>query len=172
MKKARSRAPYAEDGAGSSWRIAAPSFWMKSAISASICSQSFCALCRNTNLSGLGSTKTIHVDVRLIAATHRDLQTMIRNNQFREDLFYRLNVCPIEIPPLRERREDIPLLVHYFVLRLSRQMQKRIKSVPKQAMEALVNADWPGNIRELGKLHRALRDLHARGRIECPKCRA
>ena len=97
----------------------------------------------------LGSTKTIHVDVRLIAATHRDLHGMIRNNQFREDLFYRLNVFPIEIPPLRERREDIPLLVHYFVLRHSRQMQKRVKSVPKQAMEALVNADWPGNIRQL-----------------------
>jgi formate hydrogenlyase transcriptional activator len=97
----------------------------------------------------LGSTRTIHVDVRLIAATHRDLHGMIRNNQFREDLFYRLNVFPIEIPPLRERREDIPLLVHYFVLRHSRQMQKRVKSVPKQAMEALVNADWPGNIRQL-----------------------
>ena len=97
----------------------------------------------------LGSTKTIRVNVRLIAATHRDLQAMIRNNQFREDLFYRLNVCPIEIPPLRERREDIPLLVHYFALRHSRQMQKRVKSVPKQAMEALVNADWPGNIRQL-----------------------
>jgi formate hydrogenlyase transcriptional activator len=74
---------------------------------------------------------------------------MIRNSQFREDLFYRLNVFPIEIPPLRERREDIPLLVHYFVSRHSRQMQKCVKSVPKQAMEALVNADWPGNIREL-----------------------
>ena len=97
----------------------------------------------------LGSTKTIHVDVRLIAATHRDLDSMIRNNQFREDLFYRLNVFPIEIPPLRDRRKDIPLLVHYFVLRHSRQMQKRVKSVSKQAMEALVNADWPGNIREL-----------------------
>ena len=97
----------------------------------------------------LGSTKTIRVDVRLIAATHRNLQDMIRNNQFREDLFYRLNVFPIEIPPLRERREDIPLLVHYFVLRHSREMQKRIKSVPKQVMEALVSADWPGNIREL-----------------------
>jgi formate hydrogenlyase transcriptional activator len=97
----------------------------------------------------LGSTKTTQVDVRLIAATHRDLQSMIHNNQFREDLFYRLNVFPIEIPPLRERREDIPLLVHYFALRASRQMQKRIRSVPKQAMEALVNADWPGNIREL-----------------------
>ena len=74
---------------------------------------------------------------------------MIRNNQFREDLFYRLRVFPIEIPPLRERREDIQLLVHFFVSRLSRRMQKRIRSVPKPAMEALVNADWPGNIREL-----------------------
>jgi formate hydrogenlyase transcriptional activator len=97
----------------------------------------------------LGSAKTIGVDVRLIAATHRDLEAMIRNNQFREDLFYRLNVFPIEIPPLRERREDIPLLVHYFVSRHSRTMQKRIRSVPKSAMEMLVNADWPGNIREL-----------------------
>jgi len=97
----------------------------------------------------LGSTRTIHVDVRLIAATHRNLQSMIRNNQFREDLFYRLNVFPIEIPPLRERREDIPLLVNYFVLRASRQMQKRIRFIPRQAMDAFVNADWPGNIREL-----------------------
>jgi len=97
----------------------------------------------------LGSTKTIRVDVRLIAATYRDLQGMIRNNQFRDDLFYRLNVFPIEIPPLRERREDIPLLVHYFVSRHSRQMQKRIKSVSKQSMDALVNAEWPGNIRQL-----------------------
>src|SRR6202453_1655733 len=74
---------------------------------------------------------------------------MIRNNQFREDLFYRLNVFPIEIPPLRERREDIPLLVHYFVSRLSSRMQKRIKSIPKPAMDALSNAAWPGNVREL-----------------------
>jgi formate hydrogenlyase transcriptional activator len=97
----------------------------------------------------LGSSKTIQVDVRLIAATHRDLESMIRNNQFREDLFYRLRVFPIEIPPLRERRDDIRLLVHFFVSRFSRGMQKRIRSVPKPAMEALVNADWPGNIREL-----------------------
>ncbi|HVN20084.1 MAG TPA: sigma 54-interacting transcriptional regulator [Dongiaceae bacterium] len=97
----------------------------------------------------LGSTRTIQVDVRLIAATHRDLAAMIRNNQFREDLFYRLNVFPVEIPPLRDRREDIPLLVHYFVSRLSSRMQKGIKTVPKRALEAIANAPWPGNIRQL-----------------------
>jgi formate hydrogenlyase transcriptional activator len=97
----------------------------------------------------LGSTKNIHVDVRIIAATHRDIPAMIRNGQFREDLFYRLNVFPIEIPPLRERSGDIPLLVHYFVSRLARRMQKQIKTIPKHAMEALISAAWPGNIREL-----------------------
>ncbi len=97
----------------------------------------------------LGSARTINVDVRLIAATHRDLPAMIRDNQFREDLFYRLNVFPIEVPPLRERREDIPLLVHFFVGRLARKMQKRIASIPRHAMDALANSSWPGNIREL-----------------------
>ena len=97
----------------------------------------------------LGSAKTIHVDVRIIAATHRDIAAMIRNGQFREDLFYRLNVFPIEIPPLRDRSGDIPLLVHYFVSRLGRRMQKQIKTIPKHAMEALASAAWPGNIREL-----------------------
>jgi formate hydrogenlyase transcriptional activator len=97
----------------------------------------------------LGSTKTIQVNVRMIAATHRDIGTMIRNNQFREDLFYRLNVFPIKIPPLRDRFGDIPLLVHYFVSRLARRMQKNIKTIPKHAMEALARASWPGNVREL-----------------------
>ena len=97
----------------------------------------------------LGSTKTIQVNVRLIAATHRDISAMIRNNHFREDLFYRLNVFPIEIPPLRERRGDIPLLIHYFVSRLARRMHKNIRTIPKDAMDALVNAPWPGNVREL-----------------------
>ena len=97
----------------------------------------------------LGSTRTIHVDVRLVAATHQDLRAMIRENRFREDLFYRLNVFPIEIPPLRERREDVPLLVHYFVSRFSRQMRKSIRWIPREAMDVLANAPWPGNVREL-----------------------
>jgi formate hydrogenlyase transcriptional activator len=97
----------------------------------------------------LGSTRTIHVNVRLIAATHRDLRAMIREQTFREDLFYRFNVFPIEIPPLRERREDIPLLVHYFVSKFCREMRKQVRFIPRAAMEMLVSCPWRGNIREL-----------------------
>ena len=97
----------------------------------------------------LGSARTIQVNVRIIAATHRNLATMIQEGNFREDLFYRLNVFPIEIPPLRERREDIPLLVNYFVSNLARRMGKEINSVPSHVMEVLTNNDWKGNIREL-----------------------
>jgi formate hydrogenlyase transcriptional activator len=97
----------------------------------------------------LGSSKTIQVNVRLIAATHRDLRAMIREEKFREDLFYRFNVFPIEIPPLRERREDIPLLVNYFVSKVAGRMRRQIKSIPKRAMEMLTNCSWRGNIREL-----------------------
>jgi formate hydrogenlyase transcriptional activator len=97
----------------------------------------------------LGSTRTIQVDVRMIAATHRNLPEMVSNGSFREDLFYRLNVFPIHIPPLRERREDIPLLVNYFVSKTSRRMGKMIESIPDRAMELLTRNSWPGNIREL-----------------------
>ena len=97
----------------------------------------------------LGSSKTIHVNVRLIAATHRDLGAMIKEEKFREDLFYRFNVFPIEIPPLRERREDIPLLVSFFVSKFSARMRKQITSIPRQAMEMLTNCPWKGNVREL-----------------------
>jgi formate hydrogenlyase transcriptional activator len=97
----------------------------------------------------LGSTRTIQVNVRLIAATHRDLRAMIRDEKFREDLFYRFNVFPIEIPPLRERREDIPLLVGFFVSKFSARMRKQIKSIPTQPMEMLTNYPWRGNVREL-----------------------
>ena len=105
----------------------------------------------------LGSSRTIHVNVRLIAATHRDLGAMIREEKFREDLFYRFNVFPIEIPPLRERREDIPLLVNYFVSKLSGRMRRQIRSIPRQAMEMLTNCPWKGNVRELANfLERAV----------------
>ena len=97
----------------------------------------------------LGSAKTIQVNVRIIAATHRDLPAMVREGKFREDLFYRLNVFPIEIPPLRERREDIPLLVNYFVSELSRRMRKQISSIPQRVMEIVTNCPWKGNVREL-----------------------
>jgi formate hydrogenlyase transcriptional activator len=100
----------------------------------------------------LGSSKTIGVNVRLIAATHRDLSAMIRDEKFREDLFYRFNVFPIEIPPLRERREDIPLLVNYFVSKVAGRMRRQIKSIPKPAMEMLTNCPWKGNIRELANV--------------------
>ena len=100
----------------------------------------------------LGSTRTIQVNVRLIAATHRDLRAMIRDEKFREDLFYRFNVFPIEIPPLRERREDIPLLVNYFVSKVAGRMRRQIKSIPKRAMEMLTNCPWKGNIRELANV--------------------
>ena len=97
----------------------------------------------------LGSAKTIQVNVRIIAATHRNLETMIREKTFREDLFYRFNVFPIEIPPLRERREDIPLLVNYFVSKLSQGMRKTIIRVPNDVMDMLVDCPWKGNVREL-----------------------
>jgi formate hydrogenlyase transcriptional activator len=97
----------------------------------------------------LGSTRTNKVDVRLIAATHRDLRKMIRAGAFREDLYYRLSVFPIAVPPLRERPEDIPLLVQYFLARLCRRMHKSISSIPRETMDALTASHWPGNVREL-----------------------
>src|SRR5579859_844400 len=97
----------------------------------------------------LGSTRTMKVDVRVVAATHRDLEEMISKGQFRSDLYYRLNVFPIVIPPLRERPEDIPLLVQHFVEAAAQKMDKTIDTIPSRTMEALVEYRWPGNIREL-----------------------
>jgi formate hydrogenlyase transcriptional activator len=97
----------------------------------------------------LGSTRTVRVDIRLVTATNRDLGQMIASREFREDLFYRLNVFPIPLPPLRERREDIPQLVRYFTQKYARRMNRRIETIPSEAMEALVNWNWPGNVREL-----------------------
>src|SRR5258707_520856 len=97
----------------------------------------------------LGSNRTKKVDVRLVAATNRDLEKMMENREFRSDLYYRLNVFPIRIPPLRERPEDIPLLVRYFIQKYGRRMQKRIESISAVAMRKLLSWYWPGNIREL-----------------------
>jgi formate hydrogenlyase transcriptional activator len=97
----------------------------------------------------LGGTRSISVDVRIVAATNRDLGKMVEERQFRADLYYRFNVFPITLPPLRERRDDIPALVRYFAAQYSERMKKSIKTIPSAAMEALLRYDWPGNIREL-----------------------
>ena len=97
----------------------------------------------------LGSTRTKTVDVRVVAATHRDLEEMIQEKQFRSDLYYRLNVFPISIPPLRERPEDIPQLVRHFAEQFAQRMNKAIDAIPFETMEALTRYSWPGNIREL-----------------------
>jgi DNA-binding NtrC family response regulator len=97
----------------------------------------------------IGGNDPIDVDVRIVAATNRDLRKAVQEGKFREDLFYRLNVIPILIPPLRDRREDVPLLVESFVERLSVEMKRRIEGVSTDAMTALMAHDWPGNVREL-----------------------
>jgi formate hydrogenlyase transcriptional activator len=100
----------------------------------------------------LGGTRTIKVDLRLVAATNRDLTKSISLGGFRSDLYYRLNVFPIRMPPLRERREDIPALVRHFVQKYARQMERHIESVPTETMKALIQSNWPGNVRELENL--------------------
>jgi formate hydrogenlyase transcriptional activator len=123
----------------------------------------------------LGSTQTKKVDVRVVAATHRDLEEMILEKQFRSDLYYRLNVFPIFIPPLRERPEDVPLLVQHFVREAARRLNKIIHAIPSETMISLTQYHWPGNIRELenvieravilspgSSLHVSHRDLQSR----------
>jgi len=97
----------------------------------------------------LGSTRTIRVDVRLVSATNRDLAQMVAGGQFRNDLYYRLNVFPVVLPPLRERRDDIPRLVRHFAHKVARRMGRQIETIPAEAMDVLVQYPWPGNIREL-----------------------
>jgi formate hydrogenlyase transcriptional activator len=97
----------------------------------------------------LGSSRTLHTDARLIAATNRDLEAMVSEQKFRSDLFFRLNVFPVHVPPLRERQGDIPLLVRHFTQQFSRRMKKAIDTIPSAAMDALCRYHWPGNIREL-----------------------
>jgi formate hydrogenlyase transcriptional activator len=116
----------------------------------------------------LGSTRTKRVDLRLVAATNRNLDKMIAAREFRSDLYYRLNVFPIRIPPLRERREDIPVLARYFAQKFAQQMEKRIETIPSATMRALTEWDWPGNVRELGNVIERAVILTRGGSLEVP----
>jgi formate hydrogenlyase transcriptional activator len=100
----------------------------------------------------LGSSRTLKVDVRIIAATNRNLEEEVHNGRFRKDLWYRLNIFPITVPPLRNRKQDLPLLVDFFVDRVSRKLGKSIDTIPKSVMDALQNYHWPGNVRELANV--------------------
>jgi formate hydrogenlyase transcriptional activator len=97
----------------------------------------------------LGSTRTIRVDVRVVAATNRDLAQMVADGSFRSDLYYRLSVFPVVLPPLRERRDDIPMLARHFTQRFARRMGRMIETIPSATMDALIHYPWPGNIREM-----------------------
>ena len=115
----------------------------------------------------LGSTRTHQVDVRLVAATNRNLVDMVKRNEFRSDLYYRLNVFPIPLPPLRARREDIPALVEHFVEIYARRMDKQIEHIPPETMSALSSYQWPGNIRELQNfIERSV--ILSSGNVLCP----
>ncbi len=109
----------------------------------------FLRVLENREFKPVGGVKTASVDVRFITATNRDLERLVKEERFREDLFYRMNVIPISIPPLRERRSDIPLLAGHFIALYSRRMGKPIEGIDEGALEVLMNEDWPGNVREL-----------------------
>jgi formate hydrogenlyase transcriptional activator len=116
----------------------------------------------------LGSSRTLRTDARLVAATNRDLAVMVEQRRFRADLYYRLNVFPITAPPLRDRREDIPLLTRYFVQQNARRKHKRITSIPSRTMQALAHYHWPGNIRELQNFVERAVILTRGTRLEAP----
>jgi formate hydrogenlyase transcriptional activator len=117
----------------------------------------------------LGGTRTITSDFRLVAATNRDLRELANEQQFRMDLYYRLNVFPVNVPPLRERREDIPMLVRYFVQQFATRMRKQIETIPGEVMDALVSYSWPGNIRELRNVVERSVILTSGKRLQIPK---
>jgi formate hydrogenlyase transcriptional activator len=107
----------------------------------------------------------MRVDVRLVAATNRDLTHMVADGKFRSDLFYRLNVFPVRLPPLRERSEDIPLLVRHFTQQFAKRMSRRIESIPAEVMDALVRYPWPGNVREMQNVIERAVILSQNGRL-------
>ena len=114
----------------------------------------------------VGSTETIHVNVRVIAASNRDLEQEVAEGRFREDLFYRLNVIPIKLPPLRERLDDLPLLVDHFVEKFNKSKNRRLKGFTEDALAVLASHNWPGNVRELENLVERMAILHAEGMID------
>jgi formate hydrogenlyase transcriptional activator len=118
----------------------------------------------------LGSTVTRRVNVRVVAATHRSLEEMIQEKQFRSDLYYRLNVFPIYIPPLRERPEDIPLLARHFVQEFARRMNKTVEAISTKTMDSLALYPWPGNIRELQNVIERSLVIHQKGTLSIKKC--
>jgi formate hydrogenlyase transcriptional activator len=111
----------------------------------------------------LGSSRTLRTNVRLVAATHCDLLAMVQQRTFREDLYYRLHIFPLTVPPLRQRRDDIPLLVRHFAQQYAQQIHKRIEHIPAEAMAELVHYDWPGNVRELQNVIERAMILSANG---------
>jgi DNA-binding NtrC family response regulator len=115
----------------------------------------------------VGGTRTIKVDVRVIAATNRDLETMVANQQFREDLFYRLNVIPITVPPLRERQSDILFLVNHFINRFNAEKKRQLEGITPDALQVLYNYSWPGNVRELENMIERVAILKGSGMITC-----
>ena len=117
----------------------------------------------------LGSTRTKQVDIRVVAATHRDLEEMIQEKQFRSDLYYRLNVFPISIPALRERPEDIPLLVRHFAQQFAERMNKKVDAISFETMEALTRYSWPGNIRELQNVIERAVVVYEKGNLSIKK---
>src|SRR5262245_56728 len=115
----------------------------------------------------LGSSRTLRANVRVVAATHRDLRAMVHQRTFREDLYYRLHVFPLTVPPLRERRDDIPLLVRHFAQQYAHMMHKPIDSIPAELMAELMHYDWPGNVRELQNIIERAVILSSNG-VLCP----
>jgi transcriptional regulator with PAS, ATPase and Fis domain len=113
----------------------------------------------------LGGKAAIPVDIRIISATNRDIEAMVRDGLFRGDLYYRLNVIPIKLPPLRERRSDIPLLVDHFIRRYNRMFKKNIQGMDDEAMQLIMQHDWPGNVRELNNLIEYLENIVDSGKL-------
>ena len=133
----------------SRWRIGERSFLTRLETCRWSFNRNFCALFKRSNLSVLAAIRHVQIDVRVIAATNQDLGQMVRERRFRADLYYRLNVFPMTLPPLRERRDDIALLTEYFVRKFAGQQGKVVATIPRDVMAALEHYDWPGNIREL-----------------------